>query len=193
MVTPGYDPLRQAISELFSIGAPALPRALVSSGLVVSGFALLGFAAALQRGLPGTGIAGPALAAISGVMTLLVVAVPCTHGCPGAGTTTNDTFHVLAAGAGYLALVLAPLLVAVRVRADAPSLAHWSLLLGGVALLGLAVRNLGPDVVGGLQQRTFNTVADAWYVLAAVYLIRRRGAAARVASGSAEGAGGGGI
>lgn len=173
-LTPGYDPVRQAISELFAIDAPRLPAGLVTTSLVGSGLALLAFAVALERALPGRGRAGPVAAAVSGAMTVAVVALPCTAGCPGFGASVTDSGHTLVAGIGYVALVLAPLLVAVRVRDHDPRLARWSLLLGGVAAVGFLVRVVGlDDATAGLQQRFFNTVADAWYVVAALALIRR--------------------
>ena len=58
-------------------------------------------------------------------------------------------------------------------------LAIAGLVLGGAATIGFLVRNLGVDVFGGLQQRVFNTLADAWYVLAAVAVLRRTQAVSR--------------
>ena len=173
-VTAGYDPMEQAISELFAVGAPTLPRMLLVVSLVASGVALLAFGPAMDRGLPGHGRAGPVVASVSGVMTVLIVAFPCTAGCPGAGTSFTDTMHVVVAGTGYLSLLLAPLLVAWRVRDHDRSLAVWSVVLGGVALAGFVIRNLGvADGLAGLQQRVFNTTADLWYVVAAIWLLRR--------------------
>lgn len=176
-ITPDYDPLRQAISETFAIGAPHLPATLVRASLVVSGAALVAFGWALDRGLPGRGRAAPVSCAVSGVLTMLVVAVPCTAGCPGVGASRTDTLHAIVAGGGYLALLLTPLLAAVRVRGHAPRLAGWSAVIGGVALAGFLVRNLGVVAVPGLQQRIFNTLGDAWYLLAAAVLVRRAWAA----------------
>ena len=173
VLTPDYDPLRQAISETFALGAPVVPATLVRVSLVVSGIALVAFAWALDRGLPGTGRAGPAVCAISGVLTVFLVAFPCTAGCPGVGASFTDTMHVIVAGGGYLTLLVTPVLIALRVREHLPVFARWSLVLGGLALLGLVVRNLGFEVLPGLQQRTFNTIADAWYVVAGVVLILR--------------------
>lgn len=171
---PAYAPTEQAISELFAIGAPQPGRGLVIAGLLLSGVALIVFAAALDRGLPGTGMAAPVCVALSGILTVAVVAFPCTEGCPGAGTTFTDTMHVVTAGGGYLALLVAPLFAAWRVRHAAPRLAAWSVVLGGIALAGFVVRNLGvADDLGGLQQRTFNTVADLWYVVVGLWLLRR--------------------
>ncbi len=172
---PGYDPLRQAISETFALGAPPVPATLVRASLVVSGVALVAFAWALDRGLPGQGRTGPVLCAVAGVLTLAVAAVPCTDGCPGAGTTLLDTLHVGIAGTGYLALIATPLVVAGRIRGHAPRLARWSVALGGLALAGFLTHTLGVGLVPGLSQRVFNTVADLWFVLAAVWLLRRYG------------------
>lgn len=169
-----YDPMRQAISELFAIGAPTATRVPLSAGLVASGFGLVAFGWALDVGLPGRGRLGPALAVVSGVMTVAVALFPCTAGCPGFGTTQTDTMHVVTAGTGYVALMLAPLAVGWRVRAHLPALSRASWLLGGGALVLFLVRTAGlaPEL-GGLQQRVFNTTADAWYVVAAVVILRR--------------------
>lgn len=175
-VWDGYDPTRQAISELFAIGAPTATRAPLTVGLVASGLGLVAFGWAMDVGLPGRGRAGPALAVLSGVMTVAVVAFPCTPGCPGAGASFTDTMHVVTAGSGYVALMLAPVAVARRVRDDLPWLARWGVVLGGGALLLFAVRSVGlTPALPGLQQRVFNTAADLWYVLAATALVRRAG------------------
>jgi hypothetical protein len=169
----GYDPLSQAISELFEQGAPGGPRALVVTGLVVSAFALVAFGPVLHRGLPGTSPLGPVLASVSGVLTLGAVAFPCSSGCPGFGASSTDSWHVVAAGGGYVALMLAPIATGWRVREHLGGLARLSFVLGGLALVGLVVRNAGWDVHGGLQQRVFNTVADAWYVVVGLVVARR--------------------
>lgn len=173
---PGYDPLEQAISETFAIGAPVFGRTFVSFGLAASGLGLIAFGWAGHHGLPGSSPVGPLLAALSGVMTVAVVAFPCTSGCPGFGTTFTDTWHVLTAGTGYTALILAPLLFGYRLRDHLPGFARVSFVLGGLALVGFLFRNLaGVDALGGLQQRTFNTIADLWYLAAGVVILRRAG------------------
>jgi hypothetical protein len=174
LVRAGYDPREQAISELFELGAPWASRGWVVAGLLLSGVALIAFGPALDRGLPGTGRLGPLLVVTAGVFTVLVVAAPCSPGCPGTGTAVNDTAHTITAGVGYVSLVLAPLAFAWRLRAVAPRLATWSAALGGLALTGFVVRYLGVvPVWPGAQQRLFNTVADLWYLVVAVHLLRR--------------------
>lgn len=179
VVAEGYDPLRQAISELFDLAAPAWQRRTLAGVLLVTGIALLPVGPVLDRVLPGRGRLGPALAVLAGVGTLTVAFFPCTAGCPGVGTTFTDTMHTILAGGGYIGLVTAPLAFAWRLRHTAwRDLALAGLVLGGVATLGFVVRNLGVDALAGLQQRVFNTLADAWYVLAAVVALRRGQSAA---------------
>lgn len=178
----GYDPARQAISELFALGAPTPGRVLLVVALVTTGIGLVGFGWALAARVRGAQAAGIA-AAVSGIMTIGVAAFPCTAGCPGAGTSVNDTGHAITAGVGYAALVLAPLLLAAAVWSRHRRFAQLSLALGGAAAVGLVARTLGlaPEF-SGLQQRIFNTLADLWYVVAAVWLLRhsprRRGQSA---------------
>lgn len=175
-VREGYDPVEQAISELFELGAPWASRGLLLLGLGASGLAFVAFGPTLHRVLPGRGRLGPALVVIAGIGTLGVMAAPCQPGCPGAGTSATDTWHTVAAGVGYTALATAPLAVAWRLRHDRPSWAGWSAGLGGLAVLLFVVYLL--DLVaaaGGLQQRLFNTVADVWYAVAAVWVLHLTG------------------
>jgi hypothetical protein len=173
-VRTGYDPREQAISELFAQGAPSTSRILLTVGLALSGIAFLLVAPALHRMLPGNGLLGPVLVVLAGIGTLGVTVAPCSEGCPGAGSTSTDLWHTVTAGVGYTALVLAPLAFAWRVRREARHLAVWSALIGSVSVVLFALYVFG--IVGaapGLQQRVFNTTADAWYVLVAIWALRR--------------------
>lgn len=173
LVREGYDPFEQAISELFARGSPWSSRGWLVAGLLLSGIALIVFGPALDRGLPGRGRLGPGLVVVAGVFTLLVVGAPCSAGCPGTGTAWNDTAHTITAAVGYLALVLAPLAFAWRLRHVAPGLSAWSWAIGGAALGAFVIRYLG--VIPhwpGFQQRVFNTLADLWYLVVAVWLLR---------------------
>jgi hypothetical protein len=178
-VRADYDPTEQAISELFALGAPLTSRGPLVVGLVLSGIAFLLLAPALHRALPGRGRLGPLLVVVAGIGTLGVVAAPCTDGCPGTGTSTTDTWHAVTAGVGYGALVLAPLAFGWRIRRALPGLARWSAVIGGAGLTLFVVYVLGLlEGVPGVQQRLFNTVADGWYVLVAVWVLRRDALAA---------------
>lgn len=172
--TPGFDPTVEAISDLFALGAPAGPARLMNAVLVVTGVLLPPFAWALHRGLPGRTLSGPVAATVGGVATALIVVVPCTAGCPGYGASFNDTAHTLLAGVGYAGLVTAPLFFAPRLVDEEPGLARLSVVLGGIASVGFLLRAFGVGAeIPGLLQRVFNTVADLWYVVAAVVVIRR--------------------
>ena len=175
ILTPGYHPVSQAISELFAHGAPAGPAWLLRGALIVTGLLLVPFAAVLDRRLPGRGRLGPVLAAASGVATVLIVAFPCTATCPGFGTTFTDSMHTVVAGTGYGALIAAPFAIAWRVRRSMPAFAAASVGLATLAAIGFAVHTAGiaPGYVG-LEQRVFNTTADAWYVLAAGVIVSNR-------------------
>jgi hypothetical membrane protein len=186
VVREDYDPLQQAISELFAIGAPRGQALLLAVVLAVTGALLVPFGLVLDRVLPGSGRLGPVLVVVSGVGTFLVAFAPCTAGCPGVGASTTDTLHVVFAGGGYLALVTAPLAVARRTWRVAPGLARISLALGLAASIGFLVRNLGLDAYGGLQQRVFNTTADVWLAVAAWSGLRHRAATASGASAAAR-------
>lgn len=171
-VFPGYDPARDAISETFAISAPT--RWWMSVVLVVTGLGLVAFGWAIERGLPGRGLAGPLAAVVAGVGTIGAAAAPCSAGCPGFGTTSTDTWHVIWAGTGYVALLLAPILTAARVRHHLPRFARWSVAIGGLGMVAFVVRNVvDVEPYGGLLQRGFNTLGDAWYLLAAVVILRR--------------------
>lgn len=171
--TEGYDPTRQAISELFALDAAARPAWVVRAALVVTGVVLLPFGWALHVILPGKGLAGPILASISGVATALIVAFPCTAGCPGIGASTTDTWHTIVAGTGYATLVLAPVAFGVRMRGHDDRFAALSITMGLIAGLGFVARSFGVgSELTGLSQRVFNTLADAWYVIAAFVATR---------------------
>ncbi|MFA9432700.1 DUF998 domain-containing protein [Egicoccus sp. AB-alg2] len=168
-----YDPADQAISELFDLAASTAPRLLISSGLLVSALGLIGFGWLLHRRLPGSSPLGPAAVVGSGIATGLILAFPCTAGCPGLGTTWTDTGHGVLATVGYGLLVLAPLLIGWRIRPALPVLASWCWALGGAALAVFLVNQAGLLGWGtGIAQRVFNTTADVWYVVAAVWLLR---------------------
>lgn len=184
LLAPAYDPLQDAISQLFDLGAPPLQRWTLTWVLVVTGVALLPVGFVLDRVLPGEGRLGAWLTTVAGIGTVLVAFFPCTAGCPGFGSSATDSLHVITAGGGYLGLVTAPLAWAWRLRGtEEARLAVAGLVLGTLATLGFVVRNaFGLDSFGGLQQRVFNTAADVWFVLAAVRgltLLRRPARSAR--------------
>lgn len=162
LLREGYDPLEQAISQLAREGTP--DRALMTAGLVAFGVLLPVWAVVLGRAL-GSG-AVHAATAVAGLATLAVAALPLTRE-PGG---TQDLLHGVAAGTGYVAMALTPLLAARRLSGAARA---TSLVTGAVSATCLVGTVLAPDV-SGLLQRTGLGVVDAWHVVVAGAVLLRR-------------------
>lgn len=162
-LTPGYSPVEQAISQLAREGAPT--AALMSAGFVAFGVLVPVYARALGRALHSPGAARAATT--SGLATLAVALLPLSRetGQP------VDALHSVAAGTGYAAQVLAPLLGGRRLRSPAGRGASYA--VSAVAAAALVASLLLPDLTG-LLQRTGLTVVDAWFAVAAVHLLRSR-------------------
>lgn len=175
LVIDGYDPMTQAISETFAVGAPPVTRILMSVALVATGLLLVAFGPALDRLAPGSGRLAMGTSMVSGVATVLIVATPCTAGCPGFATTPLDAAHVVVASVGYVALIATPLALARRVWDHDRALARVSLAMGSAAALLFVVGTTVDLGAQGLVQRSYNTIADAWYVVAALWLLRTTG------------------
>ena len=175
--TAGYDPLDDAISELAAVDAPT--QVAMTLGFVVFGLGVGTYAFALRRQ-----VAGPAwiAALVAAVATLAVGATPLDAGV--------DTLHGVAAGTGYVALALTPLLASRTFRAEGRSAAaDWSVAAGTVAALALAATVVGGP--HGFLQRLGLTAADAWLVGSAIWMLRRPAVvAAQGAAGTGTGGGG---
>ena len=159
--TDGYDPLADAISQLAREGAPT--RAAMTACFVAFGVLVPVWAGVVARVLR-----VPALRPVvttAGLATLAVAALPLTR----EGGQGQDVLHAVAAGTGYLAMAATPLVAArgLRGRARTASLAVG--LVSAAALVGTLV----VDGSGGLQ-RLGLTVVDAWHVVVAAVVLRRR-------------------
>ena len=164
LLTEGYDPVGQAISQLAREGAATRP--LMTGGLVAFGLLVPVWAVVLGRRLRSRAV--QVAATTAGLATLAVAALPLTRE-PGG---TQDLLHALAAGVGYLAMALTPLLaVAPLRRAGHPRAAAASAVVGAVSATALAASLLVPDLTGALQ-RLGLTVVDGWHVVAAVLVLR---------------------
>jgi hypothetical protein len=170
----GYDPVRQAISELGEVGAATQPA--MSGAFIAFGLAALPFALALRRTLPGNARPVAVAAAICGLATFGAAFLPCTATCPGPGTTFTDTGHSVVAIVGYLALMATPLLAGRLLLAHGPrwrTFALWSLAAGGLGSAMMLAWALGWfGAAGGAGQRAFNTLADVWWATAGLVILR---------------------
>ena len=154
-LTPAYDPVRQAISQLARVGASHRP--LMTAGFVAFGLLAPLFGLAAARGL-----GAPALRwsiGAAGFGTLLVAVFP---------LGAHDDLHAASALLGYVGQAASPLLGAraLHGRARAASYA-----VGVASALALTASVVAAPT--GLWQRTGLTLVDVWYALVALHLLRR--------------------
>ena len=164
LLTDGYDPVRQAISQLAREGAPTRP--LMTAGLVVFGLLLPLWARVLGRRLGSRPV--EAAATVAGLATLAVAALPLTRD-PGG---TQDLWHAVAAGVGYLAMALTPLLAAGPLRRAGLRRAGAASVAVGVVSAAALVGTLLVGEASGALQRLGLGVVDGWHVLLAVWVLR---------------------
>lgn len=163
--TPGYDPATQAISQLARDGAPTQPA--MTLALVAFGVLVPLWAPTLAREL-----GAPALrpvVTVAGLATLAVAVLPLTRD-PGG---TQDLLHAVAAGTGYVAMALTPLVAAPALRRRGWTGAAVASTAVGVVSAGSLVATLLVDGSGAFQ-RLGLTVVDAWHVVVATWVLRRR-------------------
>lgn len=166
LLTDGYDPLTDAISQLAREGAPARP--LMTSGLVAFGVLVPVWAQVLSRELGGRGVRWAVT--VAGLATAAVAAVPLTRE-PGG---TQDRLHAVAAATGYVAMALTPLIASRALkRLGHDRAAAASVVVGALSVAGLVGTLLVEKRSGGLQ-RLGLTVVDAWHVAAATWVLRSR-------------------
>jgi len=167
-ITPGYDPVRQTISDLAAADAPT--HWLMTAALVVTGLAYIVTAVGLR---PADG-AGRALLGVGGVGVLLTAWIPNnTEG-------RNEVGHMIVAYLAFLALTVWPAVIA-RNRPDAPLVLRPR--FGQVVAIGLGVLVLltfAEIVTGGstlgLRERVL-AVAQSVVPLVVVLGCRQRGSA----------------
>ncbi len=148
----GYDPTRDAISDLAALGAPTRP--VMTAGLLALGTGMAAYGVAL-RPRPSW-----PLPVLNGITAVAVAALPLGG--------AYDNAHGVAAGLGYVTLAAVPVLGAHRLR---PAWAAVSVATGLVSGLCLLASVLLPPR-DGLFQRLGLTVAHAWVVVSALGLLR---------------------
>ena len=161
-----YRPLTDAISDLAREGEPTRP--LMTTGMVAFGVLLPVWAPVLGRRLRSPAVRNAAVGA--GLATVAVALLPLTRD----GEQPQDTWHAVAAGTGYLAMAATPLLAAGPLRRlGHERAAATSVVVALVSVAGLVGSVLIEERGGGLQ-RLGLTVVDAWHVVAAAWVLRRR-------------------
>jgi hypothetical membrane protein len=163
LLKDGYSPVRDTISRLAEQGASTRP--LMTAGFIGFGVLMPIYGRELARALrsPATGAA----VVVSGVGTLAVAAFPVTV----AGGTFSDSAHYVAAGAAYVADVVAPLVAARHLGTPGARRASFAAAVGvAVALVG----SLRAEEITGLLQRTGLTLFDLWSVVLALAAVGGR-------------------
>lgn len=154
--TPGYEPVRGAISRTAAAGAPQ--RHLMTTGFLIYAAGSVAGAVALRRAIP-----GPAwvASAVNGAATVGVALTPLEH------DATLDAAHAVTATTGYVSLALTPLLAARPLAAAGHRRAATaSVATGAVVAACLAATAVVDDV--GLLQRLGLTTGDAWLIATGV-------------------------
>ena len=158
--TSGYSNVDGAISDLAAVDASTQVAMTVS--FVVFGVGVIAFGFALREVLAGHAWLA---AIVTGACTIGVAATP-LHGW--SGDEVHGTFAVL----GYTAIVGVPLLAAAPLAAAGrPGWARVSVVVAAISAVCLVATTTG--TAHGLWQRLGLTVADAWIVVTASYLVTR--------------------
>ena len=164
-ITEGYDPLRDAISQLAREGAPT--RALMNGGFITFGVLIPAWALVVGRELRSRPLT--AAVTVAGLATAAIAVVPLTR----EGDQPQDVVHAVVAGTGYVGMALTPLLAAAALRRlGHDRAAATSLVVGVVSTVALVASAVVTERGGGLQ-RLGLTVVDAWHVVTAVWVMRR--------------------
>jgi hypothetical membrane protein len=154
LLTDGYSPIDDAISRLAAVDADT--RWLMTAGFVAFGVGVPLFGLALREALPGS--RAWIAAVVTGLATLGVALLPLDV------SDMVDALHGVAAGTGYVALALLPI-VAGRAVGSRASVA-LGLAIGACLVFTLL------DPVNGLAQRTGLTLGDLWILWTARAILR---------------------
>jgi len=177
---PGYSHVSQFMSELGAIDAP---NAIVMSvTLVVFGFLMICFAFGLHKGIgQGKGsIVGPVLVAIYGAGQVGNGIFPCAPGCadPWEIGSFTGMMHTVTSYVGYVAILLAMLVISRRLKKDKNWLSYssFSIVIGlisiGAFLLFSFVLSGFLIPWAGLFQRLRHGIVFLWIIVMAVRLLR---------------------
>lgn len=153
---PDYSPVRDFISDLAGVGAPTRP--LMSAAFI--GFGLLAPVWARTLGASLGSAAVRASVTAAGITTLGVAAFPL-------GASYGDGPHAVAAGLGYAAMALTPVLAAPHLSGRA-RVASYA--VGAVSTMCLVASTVG--TASGAFQRLGLGVVDTWFVAMAVRELR---------------------
>lgn len=170
---PGYDHLRQFISELGATGAltgPSVSLAFIVSGALLTVFWLI---CAIQFPRTPLFLIGFGLSALNGLGLMFGGVFPCDFECEMDDASLSGVLHEIVGGIGYLAAVVGIFLIglAARKQPTLGGLFPLSLICGVPALC--VVWFVQPEFHWlGIAQRILETVFAVWAVGVALSLRR---------------------
>lgn len=170
---PGYDHLKNFISELGATGAPAA-GVMNFAGFLPYGLLTAAFALAVHRGMRADagGWLGPSMLALYGLAYVAVAVSPCDPGCHSTTPSLHHRLHFLLGDVIFLTAVLGPFTLYPRMVKDPAwrSLASATLILPGLAWLILEASGVG--ISGALRQRLWLLLLFMWLAIMALRLLR---------------------
>ena len=169
---PGYDHLKNFISELGATGAPG--AAIMNfAGFLPYGVLMVGFALAVHRGIRADvgGWLGPSVLGVYGLAYVGVAMAPCDPGCQAVTPSLHHRMHVLLGDLIFLTAVLGPFTLYPRMAKDPAwrSLAVATLVLPGASWLILELSGVGMS--GAVRQRLWLLLLFVWIELLAIRLL----------------------
>lgn len=172
-IYPGYDHVRQFISELGATGAltgPHVSLAFIASGVLLTAFWLLCAILFPHRPLF---LLGFGLSALNGLGLFFGGVFPCDFECAVDGASLSGALHELLGGIGYLAGVVGVFLIGAAARRHAAlrGLFTLSLICGIPAACVVWLVHPGFEWMG-LAQRILETAFAVWAVGVALSLRR---------------------
>lgn len=174
---PGYDPLRQYISELGATGAATgwavSWLVFVPSGLLIAGGCLIAVWMT-RRSAPG--VIGWLLLAWYGLSLSGAGVYPCDFECARAEPSFNALMHDLVGGTGYLAVPIGIGLVTAAMRGLGKGMVAFGVVCAGLTLVGFGGLIADPEF-GGSLQRVLEIAVTAFLLVAAWLLAKGRPAA----------------
>lgn len=173
---PGYDHLRQFISELGATGAPN-GRVFSLWGFIVPGVLLMVFPVGAVLALPrsAAGFIGFALIALFASGAFFGGVYPCDLGCVTEGGSESQKMHELLGLGGYVTAPLALLLVGLASRKWPSAGVLFPLGIVGAIVAAVAMPMLVMDIeFDGAAQRALEGAMALWVLACATYLALRR-------------------
>jgi Protein of unknown function (DUF998) len=169
---PGYNHLKNFISELGATGAPG--AAIMNfAGFFPYGALIVAFALALHRGIrPDVGGSlGPSILGLYGLAYVALSLAHCDPGCQAVTPSLHHRLHSLLGDLISLTAVLGPFMLYSRMAKDAAwrSLALATLVLPSVSWLIVKLSIV--EMPGALRQRLWLLLLFVWVELVALRLL----------------------